>query len=228
MKQKIFNYLILLIGIPILIAIGILLFNDEKYNMISILTALLSCVPFFLKFERKNVSISKLVLIAVMVALSVGGRFAFAAVPQFKPVTAIVVMTAVYFGAEAGFLTGSLTALISNMFYGQGPWTPFQMFAWGVVGFTAGILANKKWFKNNVIAVCIYGAAAGVLFSLLMDIWTVISMNGAFNVGGYIAAIGLSLPYTVMYAVSNVIFLAVLNPLLGKTLERIRIKYEIE
>ena len=73
-----------------------------------------------------------------MVALSVTGRF----IPFFKPVTALTVLTAVYLGGEAGFLCGALSAVISNFWFGQGPWTPFQMLAWGMIGLFAGLLAS--------------------------------------------------------------------------------------
>lgn len=69
--------------------------------------------------------------------------------PNFKPCSAIIIITAVAFGPEAGFLTGALTAFVSNFIFGQGPWTPWQMFTWGLVGFLAGILQNAGVFKGR-------------------------------------------------------------------------------
>lgn len=226
MKRKTLNYLLIFIGIPLVIAIGVVLFNDRKYNIISMLIAFLSCAPFFYKFEKKATSSREIVLIAVMVALSSMGRFVFAAIPGFKPVTAIVVITAIYFGAEAGFVTGSLSALVSNMFFGQGPWTPFQMFVWGFLGFAAGIISPTGFFKNRVF-LSAYGIISGIAFSLMMDVWTVLSIDGEFNTTRYIAAVAASFPFMATYAMSNVIFLLVLEKPIGKKLERIKSKYEL-
>src|SRR5699024_12206733 len=92
-----------------------------------------------------------MIVVAVLTALSVVGRFVFVALPGFKPVAAIVIITAVYVGSEAGFLVGALTAFISNLYFGHGPWTPFQLFAWWVIGVIACLpwisimLEKHKW-----------------------------------------------------------------------------------
>lgn len=91
----------------------------------------------------------KIALIAVMTAMSVAGRFVFAALPGFKPVTAVVVLCGMYLGADAGFICGALSALISNCYFGQGPWTPFQMLVWGIIGLVAG-LSGKQLQKAGL------------------------------------------------------------------------------
>lgn len=227
MKKQWINYVILLLLIPISIWIGITMFDDRKYVFISFVIVLLTIIPFLLTFEKKDASIRYLVVIAVMTALSVVGRFLFAAIPGFKPVTAIVILTAAYFGAEAGFLVGALTALISNIYFGHGPWTPFQMFAWGMIGFITGLPYIRNMLINNKIILVLFGLFAGVFFSLLMDVWTVLSIDGLFNVKRYITVVGLSVPFMVTYAVSNVIFLLVTVKPIGDKLERIKTKYGI-
>ena len=109
--------------------------------------------------------------------------------------------------------------MLSNMFMGQGPWTPFQMLAWGLIGFSAGVLAGPM--RKSRAALCVFGAAAGVMFSLLMDIWTVLWADGTFNLARYVSA----LPVTAEYAVSNVIFLLILANPIGEKLERMKKKY---
>ena len=158
-----------------------------------------------------------------MVAISVIGRFIFAPIPGFKPVTATVVITAMYFGGEAGFMTGALSAVISNFYFGQGPWTPFQMFSWGIVGFIAGVAADP--LKRSKIALVIYAVVSGVLYSLLMDVWTVLWADGYFNISRYIAAVISAVQFTVVYAVSNVVFLLIFEKPIGKVLERVKKKY---
>ena len=85
-----------------------------------------------------------------MAAMCVVGRTAFSIVPlpNFKPVTAIVMITGIAFGPEAGYLTGALAALLSNFLFGQGPWTPWQMFSWGIVGFLTGTLYRTGIFET--------------------------------------------------------------------------------
>ena len=99
-------------------------------------------LPFWLIYDRRKAGARDLVPVALMAALCVVGRAAFALIPlpNFKPVTAIVIVTALAFGPEAGYLTGALAGFLSNFLFGQGPWTPWQMFSWGMMGLLAGIL----------------------------------------------------------------------------------------
>lgn len=227
MRNKKINYFIIMILIPLSIALGVILFKDRKYNIISIIIAFLSCLPIFFSFEKGKTSTRKMIILSVMVAISVAGRFVFAAIPGFKPVTAIVVITAIYFGSEAGFLTGSLSAIISNIYFGQGPWTPFQMFSWGMLGLIAGLPFMRKLLLKNKFILAIYGIFAGVIYSLMMDVWTVLAMDGVFNARRYLVAVTTALPFMAIYAVSNVVFLMLAIKPFGEKLERIKTKYGI-
>ena len=227
MNEKRTNNIILLILIPLVIALGVIIFSDRKYNMISLIIAFLSCIPFFYSYEKRSSSTREMIILAVMVSISVVGRFIFAAIPGFKPVTAIVVIAAIYFGSEAGFLVGSLSAIISNMYFGQGPWTPFQMFSWGMIGFIAGLPHIKKFLLNSRIALSIYGVFAGLIFSLIMDIWTVLSMDGTYNATRYFTVVISSISFMAIYAVSNVVFLLLTIKPFGEKLERLKTKYGI-
>ena len=140
--KKTLTLLILCVLVPAVVLIGALVFGSRSYAWISLCVVVLSIVPFFMRFEKSSLDVKRLVLIAALVALSVVGRMAFAAVPGFKPVAALVIITAVHFGGEAGFMVGALSALLSNFYFGQGPWTPFQMFSWGIVGLIAGWLTG--------------------------------------------------------------------------------------
>ena len=163
--KKILSYLIFLVCIPLVIAFGMAVFGDRQYAFAAAAVAVLSCIPFFISFEKGKNDARRIVIIAVMTALSVAGRFVFAPIPFFKPVTAIVIITAIYLGSEAGFITGSFSAVVSNFYFGQGPWTPFQMLAWGLIGFLAGLLA-KKLVESKVLLI-IYGALSGIAFSFI-------------------------------------------------------------
>ena len=210
----------------VIITMCILLFKREQYAIIIVVAAILACVPFFVRFERGSHSAEEIMLVAVMTALAVAGRIVFLPLPSIKPVTAIVIFTGMYFGAEAGFMTGALSAVISNMFFGQGPWTPFQMLSWGIIGFIAGIIAPL--LKKGRLPLCIYGLFSGVAFSLIMDIYTVLwQEQGGFNILRYIFYVMASLPMMITYAVTNVIFLLLLAGPVSRRLSRITVKYGI-
>lgn len=224
MNKSVLKYIFVLILIPALVIAGALVYPERSYAIVSLAIALLACVPFFISFEKTS-STRRLVMLAVMTALSVAGRFIFAPIPFFKPVTAMVVIAGMYFGAEFGFLTGALSAVISNFYFGQGAWTPFQMFSWGIIGFIAGILSSQ--LVRSKIILIIYGALAGVVYSLIMDIWTVLWIDGMFNPARFSAAVITALPVTLKYVISNIIFLIILAPLFGKKIERLKQKYGI-
>ncbi len=221
--RKILAVCLLLVGVPLVVVGGALLFQEKHYAWISLCVAVLSCLPLLICFERKDSTAKELITLAVLVAVSAAGRFAFAWVPGFKPVTAITVIAAMYLGREAGFVVGSLSAVVSNFYFGQGPWTPFQMFVWGFLGFLASVLATP--LKRNKIWMSLYGVLAGVLFSAIMDIWSTLWADGGFNLARYLAACISAIPFTIEYAVSNVVFLLLLAKPIGEKLERIKRKY---
>lgn len=226
MHKKAVRYLLLLLGVPLVVLLGTVAFADKQYAWISLAIAVLSSVPFFLSFERRDAASKEMTILAVMVALSVAGRFMFSYLPHFKPVTAIVVIAGMYLGVESGFLCGALSAVLSNFIFGQGPWTPFQMFAWGLIGLIAGILANP--LKRHKVFLLLYAAAAGALFSLILDVWTVLWWDGTFNISRYLAAIITALPTTAVYILSNMVFLFFLAGPIGKKLDRVKIKYGLK
>ena len=222
--KKLLRYGVPLVAVPMAVALGAVLPGNGLYMPISLAVAVLSCVPFFAAYEAESGSSAKrLVVLAVMVSLSVSGRFFFSFVPFFKPVTAVVVITALFFGSETGFVCGALSALLSNIHFGQGPWTPFQMFAWGLIGLLAGLL-SKKLLKSRV-ALAVFGAFAGVLFTVVTDIWSVLWVDGYFNFPRYAALFVTALQATITYAVSNAVFLLVLTKPIGNKLKRIKTKY---
>lgn len=225
--KKIISLIILAVAVPAVIFIGTSFFGGRQYTFIAFAVVILSFIPFVLKFENdERITAVRMVLIAVMTTLSVVGRFAFSYVPFFKPVAAFVIITGVYLGAESGFMCGALSAVISNFIFGQGAWTPFQMFAWGMIGFFAGLL-GKALIKYPV-ALYFYGALSGVAYSLFLDTWTTMYIDGTFNFSRYLTLITAAVPVTVVYVVSNVLFLVLLFRPVGKRLERMTIKYGLK
>lgn len=224
-QRKVISALVLFVVIPVVMYCGIAFLGDRKYYFISLLIMGLACVPFFLRFERRKPQAREILVIAVMAAISVAGRCLFVVIPGFKPVAAITAITGFALGAEAGFLTGAMSALVSNMFFGQGPWTPFQMFAWGMIGFAAGLFSKRGRVVHNKWFLVLFGIVAGVFFSFGMDIWGAMSTYGVFSVEAYKLALISAVPFTIVYAVSNIIFLLVLTKPVMEKLERIKMKY---
>ena len=219
--REILRIVIPFVAVPFIVLLGVLVFDDKMYAYISLVITILSIVLFISGFEQRKIGTRRMVLVVVLTVLSVVGRF----IPIFKPVTAVTVIAGMYLGSEAGFLVGALSAVISNFFWGQGPWTPFQMFAWGLIGLIAGLMAKR--LKKSRILLYAYGDLAGMLFSFIMDIWTVLWYNNGFNVQMYLASIVSAIPMTLVYMVSNVLFLVLLAEPIGKKLERIKLRYGV-
>jgi uncharacterized membrane protein len=137
-----------------------------------------------------------------------------------------VTISAIHFGSGAGFMIGALSALVSNIYFGQGAWTPFQMLCWGIIGFAAGLPKMKKLLEKP-IPLAVYGAVSGVFYSVVMDVWTTLSADGAFTLSRWTAALITALPITAVYCVSDIVFLLILRKPLGKRLERLKTKYGI-
>jgi energy-coupling factor transport system substrate-specific component len=118
--------------------------------------------------ETGPASARELTLVATLAGTAAAGRVLFAAIPGVQPVTVICVATGAALGARAGILTGALAALVSNLFLGQGPWTPWQMLAWGGCG-AAGALGSRLLRRRVPFALACF--VLGFAFSGLMDLW---------------------------------------------------------
>ena len=225
-KRTIASMFLILILIPVTIWIGITLFDDRKYFVISLAIAVYCMLPFFLIFEGRKPQARELLTIAVLVAIAVAGRAAFFMVPSFKPVVAVTIISAVCFGAESGFLVGALSMLSSTMLFGQGPWTPWQMFAAGIIGFLAGILFQKGWLKARKISLCIYGFLATVfIYGGIMNPASLVMTSYAITKRNLLAIYMSGLPVDLVHASATVIFLWVASKPMIEKLERIKVKY---
>jgi uncharacterized membrane protein len=183
-------------------------------------------LPFVLIFEGRKPQARELIIIAVLCAIGVAGRTAFFMLPQFKPVAAIVIIAGVAFGGETGFLVGAVTAFVSNMFFGQGPWTPWQMFAFGIIGFLAGILFRKGILRRNTIALCIFGGLATFLiYGGIMNPASVLMYEAKPTMEMFYVAYIRGIPFDLIHAVATVVFLfSIAKPMLEK-LDRVKLKY---
>lgn len=217
--------LISLIMAILTVIIGVLLWRDQQYNLIIMLLVVISWIPFYFKYELSHPKTREVVILAIMIALTTLARTLFILFPGFKPVSALIIIMAVVFGKQDGFLCGSLSALISDFIFGIGPWTPFQMLAWGLIGYLAGLFCHQlyqnKWLLYS------FGAVAGIIFSMIMDLWSVLAIDNSFNLSRYLFTVIAALPVTITYIVSNIIFIFVFKDAMFKILQRVKVKYGI-
>lgn len=217
---------IILIVIPITIYIGVYYLGDRKYYFISLLIILEVMVPFIAAFEDRKVQARELVVIAVLCALGVTGRTAFFMLPQFKPVAAIVIISGIAFGGESGFLVGAMTMLISNILYGQGPWTPWQMFAMGIIGFWGGILFRKGVLRRNRMSMATFGGlAVFLIYGGLMNPAAVIMFQSNITWPMILASYISGLPFDLIHAFATFFFLLIIGEPMLEKLDRIKVKY---
>ena len=224
-RTKIATLLILFL-IPLTIFIGIYYLGDKKYYFISLLIILETMIPLGFAFENPKPKARELVIISALCAIGVAGRTAFFMLPQFKPVAAIVIISGVAFGGETGFLVGAITAFVSNFFFGQGPWTPWQMFSFGIIGFLAGIMFQKGILRKTKTDMCLFGfVATFVIYGGIMNPASVIMWQSNININMVLSSYVMGMPFDFIHAVSTVFFLFfAAEPMLEK-LERIKIKY---
>ena len=135
--------------------------GGRVYYLASVLIILYTMIPFFLVFEHRKPQAKELVVLAVLCAIAVASRAAFRMIDHFKPMTAIVMIAGVAFGPEAGFLVGAVSGFASNFLFGHGPWTPWQMFAFGTAGFLAGALGAEQKAAAAVAVWFFHGLAFG-------------------------------------------------------------------
>ena len=177
-------------------------------------------------FEGRKPQVRELVVLATMVALATAGRAAFFMIPSFKPIIAIVIISAIAFGGEAGFLVGAMTMVVSNFLFGQGPWTPWQMFAMGFIGFLSGILYRIGLLPTKRLSLCIYGFLVTVfIYGGIMNPASALMAYGTITWQSLLAFYISGAPVDLVHALSTVIFLWFLSRPLLEKLERIKKKY---
>lgn len=214
-----------LIVVP-LVLIACVLFDIEYSALLTTIVVALALLPFIIGLERDELKPKNIMPIVVLAALAVAGRIIFAPLPNIKPVSAIVIVAGVIFGKRSGFITGMLAALVSNIFFGQGPWTLWQMYAWGLMGYGAGVLSDQGILKGR-ISVLVYGALAPLGYGFILDSYYFIGFVGETTLVSAMGAYGLGLTASIPHAVATVAFLVLIYLPWVRKLERIKLKYGI-
>lgn len=218
-------FLILLL-IPATIFIGVFYLNDRKYYFISLMIILETMIPFAMIYEGREPQARELVIIAVLCAIGVAGRGAFFMIPQFKPVAAMVIISGVAFGGESGFLVGAMTMLVSNMFFGQGPLTPWQMFAMGIIGFLSGVCFRKGLLRRDRVSLAVFGGlAVFIIYGGIMNPASALTFQYKVTWQAIFTAMVVGVPFDLIHAAATVFFLMVAGEPMLEKLDRIKVKY---
>jgi energy-coupling factor transport system substrate-specific component len=181
----------------------------------------------FAWYERSHPSARVLALVATMAALAALGRIAFAPLPNVKPTTDIVLISGAALGGAPGFAVGALAALTSNLFFGQGPWTPWQMAAWGGVGIAGAVLARFTGGRLGRVPLALACGLAGLAYGAVLNFSTWATYTGDHSFGAYLAIAAAALPFDIAHALGNVAFALAFGPALLRALERFRRRFEV-
>jgi len=178
-------------------------------------------------YERSHPSARVLALVATLAALAALGRIAFAPLPSVKPTTDIVLICGYVLGGAPGFAVGAVAALASNLFFGQGPWTPWQMAGWGSAGLLGAALAQIGGRELGRIALAAACAAAGIAFGAVMNVSLWITYSGDHTLAKLGAVFATSLPFDMAHALGNAGFCLAFGPALVRALRRYRMRFEV-
>ncbi len=188
----------------------------------------LALVAGFAWWERSRPPSRVLALVATLAALAALGRVAFAPLPNVKPTTDIVLFAGYALGGAPGFVVGAVAALASNFFFGQGPWTPWQMVAWGGVGLLgAALAALTRGRPLGRVPLAVACGVAGAAFGVVMNVHLWVTYGGEHSLARLGAYQATSLPFDAAHVIGNVLFCLAFGPALVAALRRYRARLEV-
>ena len=198
-----------------------------NYYLVSVILIFIAFAVFFFSYEKKKPQAREIVTLAVMSGIAVASRAAFIMIPFFKPMTGIIMITGMAFGAGAGFLTGAVSAFVSNFIFGQGPWTPWQMFAYAVAGALAGFLRKRKILHEDRKFVT--GVAGYLIVQLIvgpiLDTSSIFTMGQPVNSAAAIAIYGSGVMPNLIHGIATLLTLILLCKPMMEKLQRMKLKY---
>ena len=223
-KSNIAMLIVFLALIPLTLFLGDKL-PGKGYYITGVLIIIELSVPFFMMFEKRKPQARELVVLAVMIALAVIGRVAIP-IPHFKAAFAIIMLTGIAFGPEAGFIVGALTAYASNFFYGQGAYMPWQMMAYGAGGMLAGFVFGKNKIPKKPWIMAVFGMVSTVLWiGPILDSSHVFIMMPEISFATITASLASGLPVNVSQGICTALMMFIFGKPLLEKLDRVKIKH---
>ena len=179
-----------------------------NWGLVTFVLAAVVVVLFIAGFENRQINTREIALISIMGSIGAIIRIPFAPVPNAQPATFLIICTGYVFGPAAGFMTGTITALVSNMFLGHGPWTLFQVLAWGLAGASAGLAKN---LRLNIWVLAVFGLAWGYLFGVIMNVWFWASLIYPLTWQTFVISQLNSIWFDTIHALANALFMLILG-----------------
>jgi len=179
-------------------------------------------------YERSRPPSQIVALVAALAALAVAGRVAFSPIPNVVPSTDIILIAGYALGGAPGFAVGALTGLVSNFWLGQGPWTPWQMAGWGMVGVLGAALAATSGGRMGRLPLALFCAFAGLAYGALLDFHTMVTYGGEQSLDRYLALSARAIPFNVAHAADNFVLALAAGPAMIRMLGRYRRRFEFE
>lgn len=228
LKRKLITVSIFFVLMPVLILLGYFFVRGKQYYIVSLIVCVLSFVPFFMSLERKKLQARELVTLASITALAVASRAAFFFLEQAKPTAAIVILAAIAFGPEFGFSVGALSMLLSNMIFGQGMWTPFQMLGMGLTAYVCGLVFHRSFKKESVLFsgfVC--GVCCFAVYGFIVDSSSVLMWVPVLSLKSVLPIYASGLVFNAIHGIVTGILIMCFGKPVFERMTRVKVKYQL-
>lgn len=214
-----------LLAVPILM-VTLALSGVDATAGLTLLVALLAVGLVFASFEASRPPLRQLMPTAVLAATAAAGRVLFAPIPDVKPVSAIAVIAGATLGRRSGFMVGAVAALVSNFFFGQGSWTPWQMYAWGLVGYLGGVIADRGLLERGGVLYA-WGFLSALMYGAILNGYYVLGFVRPLTWPFVLAAYAAGFPLDCVHGVATAAFLAAIWLPWGRSIRRVVRKYDL-
>lgn len=214
-----------LLAVPILM-VALALSGVDATAGLTLLVALLAVGLVFASFEASRPPLRQLMPTAVLAATAAAGRVLFAPVPDVKPVSAIAIVAGAALGRRSGFMVGAVAALVSNFFFGQGSWTPWQMYAWGLVGYLGGVFADRGLLERGGVLYA-WGFLSALVYGAILNGYYVLGFVRPLTWPSVLAAYAAGFPLDCVHGVATAAFLAAIWLPWGRSIRRVVCKYDL-
>lgn len=214
-----------LLAVPVLM-VALALAGVDATAGLTLLVALLAVGLVFASFEASRPPLRQLMPTAVLAATAAVGRVLFAPIPDVKPVSAIAVIAGATLGRRSGFMVGAVAALVSNFFFGQGSWTPWQMYAWGLVGYLGGVFADRGLLERGGVLYA-WGFLSALMYGAILNGYYVLGFVRPLTWPSVLAAYAAGFPLDCVHGVATAAFLAAIWLPWGRAIRRVVRKYDL-